>query len=52
VLAITLIIVVIGVLLVDVAFATLLMAPSTLLAIAGGLIFQGGRPDTKRRARR
>ncbi len=53
VLAVTLIIVVIGVLLVDVAFATLLMAPSTLLAIAGGLIFQGsGAPTGKRKAGR
>jgi hypothetical protein len=52
VLAITLIIVVIGVLLVDVTFATLLMVPSTLLAIAGGLIFQGGASTGKRKAGR
>jgi len=42
VLAVTLALVVAGVLLVDAAFATLLLIPSTLLAIAGGLVFQGG----------
>jgi len=41
VLAVTLAFVVLGVLFVDPAFATLLLIPSTLLAIASGLVFQG-----------
>jgi drug/metabolite transporter (DMT)-like permease len=41
VIAVTLAFVVLGVLFVDPAFATLLLIPSTLLAIAGGLVFQG-----------
>ena len=41
VLAVTLVFVVAGVLFVDAAFATLLIVPSTLLAIAAGLVFQG-----------
>ena len=40
VLSITLAMVVVGVF-VDAAFATLLLIPSTLLAIAAGLVFQG-----------
>jgi hypothetical protein len=47
VLAVTLIFVLIGVLFLDPAFATLLLLPSTLLAIAAGLIFQG--PTGRRR---
>jgi len=43
VLAVTLVFVVAGVLFIDAAFATLLIAPSTLLAIAAGLVFQGRR---------
>lgn len=41
VLSVTLVFVLIGVLFVDPAFATVLLLPSTLLAIAAGLIFQG-----------
>jgi hypothetical protein len=43
VLAVTLTFVVLGVLFVDAAFATLLLIPSTLLAIASGLVFQRRR---------
>ena len=43
VLAVTLVFVIAGVLFIDAAFATLLIAPSTLLAIAAGLVFQGRR---------
>ncbi|MDO8615609.1 MAG: hypothetical protein Q7T33_07720 [Dehalococcoidia bacterium] len=42
VIVVTLVIVVAGVVLVGPAFATLLLVPSTLLAIASGLVFQGG----------
>ena len=42
VIVVTLVIVVAGVVFVGPAFATLLMVPSTLLAIAAGLVFQGG----------
>src|SRR2546426_8521059 len=41
VLAVTLVFVVVGVVFVDASFATLLLLPSTLLAIASGLIWQG-----------
>ncbi len=44
VLAVTLVVVVIGLLFTGPGFAALLLVPSTLLAIASGLIFQGGRP--------
>ena len=46
VLVVTLLFVVLGVLFVSVAFATLLLVPSTLLAIAAGLVWQG--PERRR----
>ncbi|MGH2669250.1 MAG: hypothetical protein ACRDH5_09085 [bacterium] len=41
VVAITLVFVMFAVLFLDPAFASLMLVPSTLLAIAGGLVFQG-----------
>jgi hypothetical protein len=43
VLAVTLVFVVVGVVFLDAAIALLLIVPSTLLAIAAGLVFQGSK---------
>jgi len=43
VLGVTLVVVVIGVVLIAPELALLMLVPSTLLAIAAGLVWQGGR---------